>query len=83
LIAETANTKVMFVSVDIIKQFLTKEEFFSFLLSENNSLRKSDLEVVVENEASAKYGLRKLRQLKNAMGFNKEPLDARLTDMSS
>ena len=83
MIAETANTKVMFVSVDIIKQFLTKEEFFSFLLSENNSLRKSDLEVVVENEASAKYGLRKLRQLKNAMGFNKEPLDARLTDMSS
>jgi len=53
------------------------------LLSENNSIRKSDLEVVVENEASAKYGLIKLRQLKNAMGFNKEPLNARLTDMSS
>lgn len=53
------------------------------MLFENNTQRKSDLEVVVENDASARYELIKLRQLKNAMGFNREPLDARFMDMSS
>lgn len=53
LIAESNNTKVMFVPESIIKQFLTKEEFLTLILSENNSQRKSDLEVKVEKDANA------------------------------
>lgn len=81
LIADEANTKVLFVSSKILDSYLTKQEFDSLALSELITRRMDDLQVQLDKEAQTQFESIRQTILQNAVGFNHEPIDKRTSEI--